>query len=102
VLNELSFKINQLFTLCDMNNPRFYKYQANLLGTLANYLQHSFSNTTQYLAIDMFFPVLLLMKRQILELSHPFLDNLDRQAKTLSKQFSKKEKQDSNRKANKV
>lgn len=73
VLCELSLKINQLFTLCDMNNPRFYKYQANLLAILANYLRHSFSNTSQYLALDMLFPVLLLMKRQILELSHPFL-----------------------------
>ncbi len=73
VVAEISLKINQLFTLCDMNNQRFYKYQANLLAVLANYLHNSFSNTTQYAAIDMLFPVLLLMKRQILELSHPFL-----------------------------
>ena len=52
--------------MCDMNNPRFYKYETNLLAILANYLHNSFSNTVQYLAIDLLFPVLLLIKRQIL------------------------------------
>ena len=58
--------MNQIFSICDMNNPRFYKYEINLLGLLGNYLQNSFSNTVQYLAIDMLFPILLLVKRQII------------------------------------
>lgn len=52
--------------MCDMGNPRFYKYEENLLGMLANYLRHSFSSTTQYLTIDLLFPLLLLVKRQVL------------------------------------
>ena len=66
VIAEICIKINQLFTLCDMNNPRFYKYQANLMAVLANYLHNAFSNTAQYIAIDLLFPALILMKRQIL------------------------------------
>lgn len=74
-----------------MGNPRFYKYEENLLGMLANYLRYSFSSTTQYLSIDLLFPILLLVKRQILELSHPFLDMLDEQFQVI-KRFNKKDK----------
>lgn len=49
-----------------MANPRFYRYEEHLLGMLANYLRHSFSSTTQYLAIELVFPLLLLVKRQVL------------------------------------
>jgi hypothetical protein len=48
-----------------MNNTRFYKYEANLLAVLANYLHNSFSTTVQYLSIDLLFPLLLLIKRQL-------------------------------------
>lgn len=66
VIAEIRLKMNQLFTLCDMGNARFYKYEVNLLVILANYLNSSFSNTTQYIAIDLLFPLLILIKRQIL------------------------------------
>jgi hypothetical protein len=66
VISEIALRLNQLFSLCDMNNPRFYKYEANILAVLASYLHNSFSNTVQYIAIDMLFPVVLLIKRQIL------------------------------------
>ena len=44
----------------------------------------------------MLFPVLLLIKRQIVELSHPLLENIDL-GKPLqsSKRFGKREKHDS-------
>ena len=46
----------------------------------------------------MLFPVLLLIKRQIIELSHPFLDNigLAKQMKS-GKKFMKKDRQDSSK-----
>jgi hypothetical protein len=65
-IQEITTRLCALFNMCDMGNPRFYKYEENLLGMLANYLRYSFSSTTQYLIIDMLFPILLLVKRQIL------------------------------------
>lgn len=56
---------------------------------LSNYLLYSFSSTTQYLSIELLFPMILLIKRQILELSHPLLDLLDAEPQT-GKRFSKK------------
>ena len=96
VVGEISLRLRQLFSLCDMSNPRFYKYQGNLLALLAHYLQSSFSKTTQYLTIDTLFPLLLLMKRQLLELSHPFLENMTISKHNLSsaKQFGKKDKKE--------
>ena len=32
VLGEVSLRMNQIFSICDMSNPRFYKYQSNLLS----------------------------------------------------------------------
>ena len=61
-------------TQCDMSSPRFYKYQANLLTALAAYVSNSFSPTTKYLTLDLLFPYLALVKRQIMELSHPYPD----------------------------
>lgn len=75
VISHIGDRLNQLFSLCDMNNTRFYKYEVNLLAMLANYLHHSFSSTVQYLCIDLLFPLLLLIKRQLIELSHPLLEN---------------------------
>jgi hypothetical protein len=65
-VQEITSRLCALFNMCDMGNPRFYKYEENLLGMLANYLRSSFSSTTQYLTIDLLFPILLLIKRQIL------------------------------------
>ena len=65
VLLELARRCCSLMSLCDMASPRFYKYEANLLAALAGYLDHSFSATTKYLALDLFFPYLALVKRQI-------------------------------------
>lgn len=93
VLGNLCLRLNQLFNVCDMNNSRFYKYETHLLSLLANYLHNSFSNTVQYLAIDMLFPVLMLIKRQIIELSHPILDNIGINKQNLnSRRFGKKDK----------
>ena len=93
VLGEISLRINQIFSICDMSNPRFYKYETNLLSLLGNYLQQSFSNTVQYLSIDMLFQLLLLVKRQIMELSHPLLENIDLGVSfSINKKFSKKDK----------
>lgn len=89
-MEEVTRRLCALFTVCDMGNPRFYKYEENLLGILAGYLRASFSSTTQYLTIDMLFPLILLVKRQILELSHPFLDTLD--DPQAGRRFGKKEK----------
>ena len=65
-LEEIAQRLCALFSTCDMANPRFYRYEEHLLGMLANYLRHSFSSTTQYLAIELVFPLLLLVKRQVL------------------------------------
>lgn len=65
-IQEITARLCALFNMCDMSNPRFYKYEENLLGMLANYLRSSFSSTTQYLTIDMLFPIILLVKRQIM------------------------------------
>jgi len=65
-IQEITTRLCALFNMCDMGNSRFYKYEENLLGMLANYLNSSFSSTTQYLTIDMLFPIILLVKRQIL------------------------------------
>lgn len=51
IIKEITHRIFTLFSTCDMNNSRFYKYEENLLGMLANYLRYSFSSTTQYLTI---------------------------------------------------
>lgn len=89
-VEEVTRRMCALFSLCDMGNPRFYKYEQNLLGVLAGYLRASFSSTTQYLTIDMLFPLILIVKRQILELSHPFLDSMD--DTQAGRRFGKKEK----------
>lgn len=73
VVGDVAQRLSQLFGQCDMGSPRFYKYEANLLSVLGNYLSHAFSSTVQYLAIDLLFPLLLLVKRQLVELSHPYL-----------------------------
>ena len=80
-----------------MNNSRFYKYEANLLGLLGRYLQNSFSNTVKYLAVDLMFPLLLLIKRQIIELSHPYLENIELKQFYSSKRLYKKDKADSSK-----
>jgi hypothetical protein len=90
-IQEINHRLCTLFTMCDMNNFRFYKYEENLLGMLANYLRYSFSSTTQYLTIDLLFPMILLIKRQLLELSHPLIDLMEDQS-SAGKRFNKKEK----------
>ncbi len=61
---------------CDMKRERFYLYQGKLLKLLGVYLSETASNTTKYLILEHVFPLLLLLKRLILELSHPHL-NID-------------------------
>lgn len=41
---------------------------------LGFYLNETTSNTTKYLTIEKIFPLLIMVKRQILELSHPYLN----------------------------
>lgn len=51
-------------------------YQGKLLKLLGFYLNETTSNTTKYLIIDQVMPFLVLLKRELLELSHPHL-NID-------------------------
>lgn len=51
---------------CDMKKDKFYIYQSRLLKLLGFYLNETTSNTTKYLIIDHLFPLLVLIKRQIL------------------------------------
>ena len=59
-----------------MNKEKFYLYETKLLKLLGFYLNETTSHTTKYLTIEKIFPILLLLKRQLMELSHPHL-NID-------------------------
>lgn len=57
-----------------MSKDKFYLYESRLLKLLGFYLNETTSNTTKYLTIEKIFPLLILVKRQVLELSHPYLN----------------------------
>lgn len=56
-----------------MEKAKFYKYEVNLLSTIAFYLSSSNSLSISYAILEEAFPILLLIKRQMLELSHPYM-----------------------------
>ncbi len=58
--------LNKLLSVCNMEQTKFYFYQTNILNTLAFVITHSNSLATSYQVIDIFFPLLLLIKRQIM------------------------------------
>lgn len=55
----------------------FYFYQTNVLKGIAFYLHTTQSKVSHYYCAEYMFNLLIMIKREILELSHPFLHFVD-------------------------
>lgn len=67
--------LQSLFKSSNLDHPKFIFYEINLLKTLNFYLSTCQSKVTPYIVIEFLFPILIMIKRQITELSHPYIEN---------------------------
>lgn len=74
VVEYIRHYMKEVLGTCDMKRDKFYVYESKLLKVLGVYLAEDTESTAKYLVVEQLFPLLLLVKRQILELSHPHLD----------------------------
>lgn len=69
--------LQSLQQLADMHHPMFYFYQTNILKTIQFYLSSAQSKISQYYCAEFLFRFIIMIKREIVELSHPFIGAID-------------------------
>lgn len=74
-LHKFEKKINWILNQVDMNSVFFYDMEIEQLGILDSYLAVNTSKITVFEIIDSLFESLLLIKKQIIDLSAGFLSN---------------------------
>lgn len=76
IISHIGRWLQSLFKSSNLDHPKFSVYEVNLLKILNFYLSSCSSKVAPYLVIQFMFPLLLLVKRQIIELSHPFFEKI--------------------------
>lgn len=75
ILFYLSNYLQSLQESADMNHQLFYSYQKNILKTINFYLNSTLANNrvSIFYVAEYLTPLLIMIKRELLELSHPYL-----------------------------